>query len=89
MSIEKLQAVGLFVFILRDEPEAEKMGLILPDQAKKKPNTGEIISVGSTVSDKKISKGKKAIFNQQAGFIIEIFGKEITVLNEAQVLGVC
>lgn len=87
--IEKLESCGEFVFILRDEPLAEKHGLILPDQSKTKPNTGDIISVGCDVRDKKIVKGRKAIFNKSAGFIIEIYGKEITVLNKAQVLGVC
>lgn len=75
--------------LIKDESPTEKMGLIIPDNAKAKPNTGKIISVGSLVLDKKIKKDRTAIFNAQAGFNIELENVTITVLNQAQVLGVC
>ena len=87
--IEKLKAVGEFIFILKDEPEKMYGGLQLPEGADKKVNTGEIISVGSLVQDKNIKKGRKAIFNKQVGNSVEIFDTEITVLNgNNQVLGI-
>lgn len=87
--IEKLQAVGEFVFIIRDESISEKNGFIIPELSKVKPNTGQIISVGSKVNDLKVKKGKIAIFVKQVGFTIDLFDIEITVLNgNQQLLGV-
>lgn len=87
--IEKLTAVNKFVFIIKDEVETSYGGLQLPDNSDKKPNTGEIISVGLNVLDKNVKKGRKAIFNKQVGNTIEIFDKEITVLDgNTQLLGV-
>ena len=75
--------------VLRDIPESEKSGLIIPELSQKKPNTGTIISVGAMVLDKNVKKGKKAVFNKAAGTAIEIFDTEITVLNgNQQLLGV-
>ncbi len=88
MSIEKLQAVGQYTFVILDNPDVERSGFIMPEASLKKPNTGEIISVGNLVADKNIKKGRKAVFNKGAGSVIEIFDVEIKVLNEGQILGV-
>lgn len=85
--IENLQAAGVYVFVIKDEPEKEIAGFVIPDQAKKKPNTGQIISVGSKVSDPEAKTGVKAIFAQGNGIPVEIFGTEIHILREDQVLG--
>lgn len=85
--IEKLKAAGIYIFVIKDEPEKEIAGFVIPDQAKKKPNTGEVLSVGAHVSDENAKKGSKAIFAQGNGIPIEIFGKEIHVLREDQILG--
>lgn len=85
--IEKLQAAGIYLFVIKDTPEEEIAGFKIPDQAKKKPNTGEILSVGAKVEDENAKKGYKAIFAQGNGIPIEIFGKEIHVLRQDQILG--
>jgi co-chaperonin GroES (HSP10) len=85
--IDKLDAAGYHIFVIRDETETEKLGFLLPDNAQKKPNTGEIISVGQLIEDKNVKKGRKAIFNRQAGFEIELFDTTITVLRADQILG--
>lgn len=85
--IENLQAAGIYLFVIKDEPEKEIAGFVIPDQAKKKPNTGEILSVGAKVEDENAKKGCKAIFAQGNGIPIEIFGKEIHVLRQDQILG--
>lgn len=89
MSINKLQAVGEFVFVIRDEPETERKGILIPNLSVKKPNTGKIISVGEKVEDSRVEAGKTAIFHKQVGSEIEIFDTEITVLNgNQQLLGI-
>lgn len=89
MSIEKLQAVGEYIFLIKDAPVTHKGGLKIPEPALKAPHTGKIISVGNLVQDKNIRPGRTAIFNKQVGGEIEIFDTEITVLNgNQQLLGV-
>lgn len=81
MSIDKLQAVGEFVYLVKDEPQTMKGGLALPEPSIKAPNTGKILSVGNLVQDKNIKKGRTAVFSKQVGSEIELFDTQITVLN--------
>ena len=89
MSLDKIQASGHIVMVIRDIPESERGGVYIPPTAQKKPNTGRILSVGELVEDKSIRPGKMAIFSKQVGTEIRIFDTDITVLNAAheQVLG--
>lgn len=81
------EAVGLFVLVKRDEPPSQKDGLELPDIAKKKPSTGDILTVGGEVNDAKVEAGKKALFAAGNGFEIELEdGEVITVLNKGQII---
>lgn len=89
MSIENLQAVGEFVYLIKDAPVTKVGGLDIPEPSIKKPNTGKIISVGNLVQDKNIRKGKVAVFSKQVGNEIELFGTEITVLNGNQQIHGC
>lgn len=81
-------AVGIFVFVERDETISERNGLLLPDQAKTRPNTGTILSVGKNVRDKGIQEGRKAAWNRHVGAEIDIDGQLVTVLREDEILGV-
>jgi len=85
--IENIQAAGIYIFVIKDEPESEKNGFIMPDQGKKKPNSGKIITVGHNVTDPNAKVGEKAIFANGSGIPIEIFSQEIHVLREDQILG--
>jgi co-chaperonin GroES (HSP10) len=89
MSLDKIQASGHIVMVIRDIPESEKDGVIIPPSVQKKPNTGKVLSVGELVEDKSIVKGKTAIFSRQVGTEIVIFDTAITILNaqHEQVLG--
>lgn len=81
MSIEKLQAVGRFVYIIKDAPVTKVGGLELPEPSLKRPNTGTLLSVGNLVQDKNIKKGRTALFNKASGGEINIFDTEITVVD--------
>lgn len=83
----KYEAAGANLFIVRDEVEKEKDGFYIPDQAQKKPNMGEIVSVGSLFKDKRAKVGRKAIFSKQIGQDVDLDGILVTVLREDQVLG--
>lgn len=82
------EAVGAHIFILKDEPKEEENGLLIPDQAVQKPNTGDIISKGIEIDDPRVQVGKKAIFNKGAGFTITFPDAKITILRKDQILGV-
>ena len=89
MSIDKLIAVGEFVFLIKDEPVTTSGGLFIPEPSVKKPNKGKILSVGNLVQDKNIRAGRTAVFSKQVGSEIDLFDTEITVLNgNQQILGV-
>lgn len=89
VNIEKLQAVGEFVYLIKDAPVTKKGGLDMPEPSIKKPNTGKILSVGNLVQDKNIRKGRTAVFSKQVGGEIELFDTEITVLNGNQQIHGC
>jgi len=85
-----IKATNNFVFIIRDETEKEKGGLILPSSGKVKPDRGTIFSVGGCVPDLDIKRGKgqKAVFHKGIGFEIDIDGTTYLVLEANQILAV-
>lgn len=86
--ITSLQAVGEFIFIVKDKVQKDMGGFLRPETSVVKPNTGKIISVGSKIVDKNVKPERTAIFNASAGTVINIFDTEVTVIQYAQLLGV-
>ena len=83
-----IHATNNYVFIIRDEIKQEASGLLIPGQGQEKPFHGLIFSVGELVKDKKIKKGKKAIFMKGNGQEIEYNGETYIVLNDDRIIGV-
>jgi len=85
-----MKATNKSIWVVRDKPDSEKAGIIIPRQGLEKPHTGEIISIGSLVDDKDIKsgKGKKAIFHKTVGQ--EILYKEVAylILQQHEIIGV-
>lgn len=84
MSINKIQAVGQYVIVIRDQTETEKNGLLLPELSLKKPNTGRILSVGEEVKDSRIKEGAIAVFHKSSGNPIELFDTELIFLVQSE-----
>jgi chaperonin GroES len=84
------KATNNFVWVIRDKTESEKSGLMLPGTGKEKPNTGEIISVGTLVKDGNIKsgKGKRALFHKGSGQEISYKDETFLVLIDQQIIGV-
>lgn len=84
------KATNNFVFIIRDEVEKEKSGIIIPGKGRVKPNRGEIFSIGSKVTDNDINKGigGKALFHNGIGQEFDIDGKVYLLLQENDIFGV-
>lgn len=81
-----IQATNRFVFIIRDNNEDGEF--FIPEQGREKPHSGQILSVGGLVQDKKIKSGKKCLFHKGVGFTIPFEDKEYLVLTDEQVIAI-
>lgn len=84
------QATNDFVWVIRDKPDAEKGGLIIPGVGREKPHQGTVVSIGDLVQDKNIkkSKGKKALFHKGVGFEISFEETTYLILEGRHVIGI-
>lgn len=78
-----------------EEEERTKGGIIIPDNAKEKPQQGEIIAVGAgkVLEDGKkapleVKKGDRVLFGKYSGTEIKIDGTEYLMMREEDILGV-
>ncbi|MGI6405647.1 MAG: co-chaperone GroES [Syntrophaceticus sp.] len=84
--------------ILLKVVEAEEKtegGIVLPDSAKKKPQQGEVVAVGSgKVTDKgeklplEVKKGDKVVFSQYSGTEVKDGEEEFLILYERDILAI-
>jgi chaperonin GroES len=76
----------------REEKTAS--GIVLPDNAKEKPQEGTVLAVGSgTLKDGErialeVSVGDKIIFSKYAGTEVKYEGKEVLILRESDILAI-
>jgi len=77
------------------EEERTKGGIIIPDNAKEKPQEGEVVAVGSgkILEDGKkvpleVKKGDRILFGKYPGTEIKVEGVEYLMMREDDVLGV-
>ncbi len=83
-----IEATNNCVWVVRDKTPNEVNGLVIPNVGKKKPNTGNVFSVGELVQDKKIKKGKKAIFHDGVGQKIEYDNAEYLIIQGNEIIGI-
>ncbi len=83
----KVQPLDERVLVKPIEPEEKVGSIIIPDTAKEKPVTGEVIAVGTDEEIKKILKaGDKVIFGKYAGEEIKIDGEKHLIVTRADIL---
>ena len=70
-------------------------GLIIPDNAKEKPQEGEVVSVGAGAKDDAGSRiamdvkaGDKILFGKWSGTEIKFDGEELLIMKESDILGI-
>ena len=75
--------------------EKTALGIILPDSAKEKPQTGKVIAVGTgrvldngTRVELDVATGDEVIFSKFAGTEVKYDGKEYLILRESDILAV-
>lgn len=78
-----------------DEEEKTAGGIIIPDNAKEKPQQGEVIAVGNgkTLDDGKtlpleVKKGDRVLFGKYSGTEIKLDGNEYLMMREDDILGI-
>ena len=70
-------------------------GIIIPDTAKEKPQTGEVVSVGPGGRDEAgklipidVKKGDRVLFGKWSGTEVKIDGQELLIMKESDILGI-
>lgn len=78
-----------------EEKEQVKGGIIIPDSAKEKPQTGDVIAVGKgkrlengTLVPLDVKAGDTILFAKYSGSEVKIDGVEYLIMREDEVLGV-
>ena len=84
------------VVVKRLEEELKtKGGIIIPDTAAEKPQTGKVVSVGPGArgEDGKliplgVKAGDKVLFGKWSGTEVKIDGDELLIMKESDIMGV-
>jgi len=70
-------------------------GIIIPDNAKEKPQKGEVIAVGpGKISDSgqkiamEVKKGDKVLYGKYSGSEVTVDGQEYLIMRESDILAV-
>ena len=70
-------------------------GLIIPENAKEKPQEGEVVSVGAGAKDENgtritmdVKAGDKILFGKWSGTEIKLDSEELLIMKESDILGI-
>ncbi|MBP3338723.1 MAG: co-chaperone GroES [Lachnospiraceae bacterium] len=67
--------------------ETTKSGIVLPGQAKEKPQEAKIVAVGKDVSDE-LKEGDTVIYSKYAGNTVKLDEEEYIIVKEEDILAV-
>ena len=84
------------IVVKRTEEKEQKIGgLFIPDNAKEKPQEGEVVAVGKgkRLDDGKlvpldVQVGDRILFGKYSGSEIKLDGEEYMIMREDEVLGI-
>jgi chaperonin GroES len=85
MKVKPLGDRALVKMVEREEETAS--GIVLPDTAKEKPQTAEVIAVGAH-EDVKVSAGDVVVLRKYAGTEVKIDDEEHLIVEGEDILGV-
>jgi chaperonin GroES len=96
LSVSTVTPLGDRVFVKVAEAEEKTAGgIILPDNAKEKPQIGEIVSVGpgkrnddGTRQAPDVNVGDKVLYSKYAGTDVKLGGDDYVLLTEKDILAV-
>ena len=77
------------------EEEKTKGGIIIPDNAKEKPQEGIVVAVGNgAIGDDNervpldVKKGDRVLFGKWSGTEVKIDGEDLLIMKESDIMGV-
>ncbi|MBX6762393.1 MAG: co-chaperone GroES [Rubrobacteraceae bacterium] len=73
---------------LVEREEKTESGIVLPDTAKEKPQTAEVVAVGEFEDGVKVNPGDVVVFAKYSGTEIKLDGEEYMILDADDILGV-
>lgn len=84
------------VLVRRIEGEAKTAGgLFIPDNAKEKPQEGQIVAVGEgartdagALIPMSVKAGDKILFGKWSGTEVKLDGEELIIMKESDILGI-
>jgi chaperonin GroES len=78
-----------------DEDQKTAGGIIIPDTAAEKPQTGEVLAAGPGARDEDgkvqpldVKKGDKVLFGKWSGTEVKIDGDDLLIMKESDIMGV-
>ena len=85
MKLKPLGARALVKMIEREEQTAS--GIVLPDTAREKPQTAEVVAVGAS-DEVKVGVGDVVVLAKYSGTEVKVEGEEHLIVDTDDVLGV-
>jgi chaperonin GroES len=84
----KFKPLGARVMVRPVEREqTTESGIVLPDTAKEKPQSAEVVAVGAH-EDVKVSVGNVVVLRKYSGTEVELDGEEHRIVDAENILGV-
>jgi chaperonin GroES len=83
----KLKPLGARALVKRVESEEQTAsGIVLPDIAREKPQTAEVVTVGDS-EEVKVSAGDVVVLAKYSGTEVKIEGEEHLIVDADDILG--
>ncbi len=93
---QKIKPMGQRVLVQRLEAEERSSGgIVLPDNAKEKPQEAEVIELGTGGKDEDgkpieftVKKGDIVLISKYGGTDVKVNGKDLLIISENDILGI-
>ena len=86
MKFKPLGERALVKVVEREEQTAS--GIVLPDTAREKPQTAEVVAVGEFEDGVKVSEGVVIVFAKYSRTEISLDGEDYMILDADDILGI-
>jgi len=85
----KVQPLADRVMVKLEKNEAKTAGgIIIPDTAQEKTQTGQVVAIGDDKDVIKVSVGQKVMYDKYAGTQVKVDGVEHLILKMADIIAV-
>ena len=93
---QKIKPMGQRVLVQRLEAEEKSAGgIVLPDNAKEKPQEAEVLEIGTGGKDEDgqaiaftVKKGDIVLLSKYGGTDVKLNGKDLLIISENDILGI-